>query len=166
MTLYFDEEKGNRHLGSPEADLLEEVVDGVREYFEMCVGRILLYRFERQQYFESRQLWESGKGEWAGKNAADCYGAEHLCRLFGKTFIFPLRFPPLNSKNKKANNTSPIPKVSLPELVAQTNMDQQSVNKLRMELSLLTNWLSNNSQKFFVSEYISASQDYIEKARG
>lgn len=58
------------------------------------------------------------------------------------------------------------PKVSLPELVAQTNMDQQSVNKLRMELSLLTNWLSNNSQKFFVSEYISASQDYIEKARG
>lgn len=84
LTTYFDEEKGKRRLGSAEADLLEEVVSGVKEYFEKCLGRILLYRFEREQFFEIRQLWEHGVGEWEGKGAGDVYGAEHLCRLFGK----------------------------------------------------------------------------------
>ena len=84
LTTYFDEEKGKRRLGSAEADLLEEVVAGVREYFEKCLGRILLYRFEREQFFEIRQMWEHGVGEWEGKGVGDVYGAEHLCRLFGK----------------------------------------------------------------------------------
>lgn len=84
LTTYFDEEKGKRHLGSADADLLEEVVVGVKEYFEKCLGRILLYRFEREQYFEMRQRLESGAKEWEGKGAGDVYGAEHLCRLFGK----------------------------------------------------------------------------------
>lgn len=84
LTNYFDEEKGKRRLGSAEADLLEEVVAGVKEYFAKCLGRILLYRFEREQFFEVRQLWESGVAEWEGKGPGDVYGAEHLCRLFGK----------------------------------------------------------------------------------
>ena len=93
MSIYFEEEKGKRRLGSAEADLLEEVVAGVKEYFETCVGRILLYRFEREQYFEVRKLWVEGKGEWEGKNAGDVYGAEHLCRLFGKSFLlFPSHY--------------------------------------------------------------------------
>lgn len=92
LTSYFDEEKGKRRLGSAEADLLEEVVAGVKEYFAKCLGRILLYRFEREQFFEVRQLWESGVAEWEGKGPGDVYGAEHLCRLFGK-HIFLFRPP-------------------------------------------------------------------------
>ncbi|KAI9776116.1 MAG: Esa1p-associated factor [Candelina submexicana] len=138
LTTYFDEEKGKRRLGSAEADILEEVVQGIKEYFDKCLGRILLYRFEREQYFEIRQLWESGEGEWEGKGPGDVYGAEHLCRLF----------------------------VSMPELIAQTNMDQQSVNKLRDELVKITQWLGKNSSRFFASDYENASQEYIEKARG
>lgn len=138
LTTYFDEEKGKRRLGSAEADLLEEVVSGVKEYFEKCLGRILLYRFEREQFFEVRKLYEHGVGEWEGKGAGDVYGAEHLCRLF----------------------------VSMPELIAQTNMDQQSVNRLREELAKLTQWLGRNSARFFTSEYETASAEYIEKARG
>lgn len=88
LTNYFDEEKGKRRLGSAEADLLEEVVAGVKEYFAKCLGRILLYRFEREQFFEVRQLWESGVAEWEGKGPGDVYGAEHLCRLFGKHIFF------------------------------------------------------------------------------
>jgi len=56
--------------------------------------------------------------------------------------------------------------VSMPELIAQTNMDHQSVNRLREELSKLTTWLGKNSSRFFTSEYENASQEYIEKARG
>ncbi|MCJ1372449.1 Esa1p-associated factor [Loxospora ochrophaea] len=138
LSTYFDEEKGKRRLGSAEADLLEEVVAGVKEYFEKCLGRILLYRFEREQFSEIRHLWEAGMGEWEGKGPGDVYGAEHLCRLF----------------------------VSMPELIAQTNMDQQSVNRLREELAKMTQWLGKNSGRFFSAEYEAASQDYIEKARG
>lgn len=138
LTSYFDEEKNKRHLGSPEADLLEEVVAGLKEYFEKCVGRILLYRFERQQYLEVYNAVQAGTGEYEGKGMGDIYGAEHLCRLF----------------------------VSLPELIAQTNMDQQSVNRLREELHKLTQWLGKNSTRFFKAPYENASQDYIEKVRG
>jgi len=56
--------------------------------------------------------------------------------------------------------------VSLPELVAQTNMDQQSVKRLKEELTRLTNWLGRNTTKYFVSEYETTGPEYIEKARG
>jgi mortality factor 4-like protein 1 len=54
----------------------------------------------------------------------------------------------------------------MPELIAQTNMDQQSVNKLREEITKLTSWLAKRSNKYLSTEYENASQEYIEKARG
>ena len=54
----------------------------------------------------------------------------------------------------------------MPELIAQTNMDQQSVNRLREELAKVTQWLAKNSARYFTAEYENASQEYIEKARG
>ena len=162
LTTYFEEEKHKRRLGSAEADLLEEVVAGCKEYFEKCVGRILLYRFERQQYHEVRKLWEEGKGEWEGKNAGDVYGAEHLCRLFGTiSSLFPN--PPTITKTLLIHQP---PSVSLPELIAQTNMDHQSVSKLRDEMAKLTQWLGKNSNRFFTAEYETASQEYVEKSKG
>jgi len=90
LTAYFDEEQPKRRPGSADADILEEVVAGVKEYFDKCLGRILLYRFEREQFFEIRRLWEGGRGEWEGKGPGDVYGAEHLCRLFGMFwFLLP-----------------------------------------------------------------------------
>lgn len=84
LDTYFDAEKKQRRLGSPEADLLEEVVAGVKEYFDLSLGRILLYRFEREQFSEIRKLWEGGDPQWEGKGPGDAYGAEHLSRLFGR----------------------------------------------------------------------------------
>jgi mortality factor 4-like protein 1 len=54
----------------------------------------------------------------------------------------------------------------MPELVAQTNMDQQSVNRLREELLKFSGWLSKHGVKYFVSEYETPDAEYIEKARG
>lgn len=54
----------------------------------------------------------------------------------------------------------------MPELIAQTNMDQPSTNRLREELSKVTLWLSKNSDKFFATRYMTASNEYIEKTRG
>jgi len=41
---FLEFEKPKRMPGSAEADILEEVIAGLREYFEKCLGRILLYR--------------------------------------------------------------------------------------------------------------------------
>lgn len=55
--------------------------------------------------------------------------------------------------------------VSLPELIAQTNMDQQSVNRLREELSKFCVWLEKNAGTYFVSQYESPNAEYAEKAK-
>ncbi|KAH6682976.1 MRG-domain-containing protein [Halenospora varia] len=135
---YYNYEMPRRIAGSAQADILEEVIAGLKDYFEKCLGRILLYRFERNQYTEVREAWMSNRGDMSGKGAGDTYGAEHLCRLL----------------------------VSLPELIAQTNMDSQSVNRLREELSKMANWLGRNADHYFVKEYETPSQQYVEKARG
>ncbi|KAK2625839.1 hypothetical protein QTJ16_005151 [Diplocarpon rosae] len=134
---YIEYESGRRLTGTPQSDLLPEVVTGLKEYFEKCLGRVLLYRFERSQYQEVREGMGAKEGEFAGKTICDIYGAEHLCRLI----------------------------VTLPELIAQTNMDTQSVNRLREELTKMTMWLGKNASKYFNNEYETPGAEYIEKAR-
>lgn len=78
LKAYSAAEKANRpkRPGSAEADIFEEVISGIKVYFDRCLGNILLYRFERQQYVDVRRTSE-------GKEMSDIYGAEHLLRLFG-----------------------------------------------------------------------------------
>ncbi|RVX75820.1 hypothetical protein B0A52_00177 [Exophiala mesophila] len=135
---YFNEEKMNRRLGSVEADILLEFVAGLKTYFEKAIGKILLYRFERAQLAEVRKLWESGQHkDWEGRGPGDCYGAEHLTRMV----------------------------VNLPEIIAQTNMDAASVNRLKTELSKFSTWLAQNSSRFFCAKYEKPSAEYVESAR-
>lgn len=56
--------------------------------------------------------------------------------------------------------------VTLPELIAQTNLGPQATNRLREELSKFSMWLSKTSDQFFTRRYQSASNQYIEKASG
>ncbi|KAI1403509.1 MRG-domain-containing protein [Hypoxylon fuscum] len=128
-------ETPKRPAGSSHVDILEETLAGLKEYFDKSLGRILLYRFERAQYAEMHKKWMSDDPEFAGKTASDTYGPEHFMRLL----------------------------VSLPELIAQTNMDQQSVNRLREEMVKFCTWLSKHTADYFVSIYESPSQDYIQK---
>jgi len=57
--------------------ITDEVVQGIKQYFDRAVGRVLLYKFERPQY---KELSEAKKGT----SNCDIYGAEHLLRLFVK----------------------------------------------------------------------------------
>ncbi|PGG98626.1 mortality factor 4-like protein 1 [Blastomyces parvus] len=137
LDTYFEEEKGKR-ASQAQVDVLEEVISGVREYFDKCLGRLLLYSFEREQYHILQKKWESGAEGFVDKGPCDVYGAEHLARLFA----------------------------SLPELLAQTNLGQESTNRLREELSKLAIWLSRNSEKMFATKYKSPGNEYIDKAKG
>ena len=62
---------------SRQSDIISEVVEGLKCYFDKALGNILLYRFERQQYVELRKKVPE-------KLMSEVYGAEHLLRLFGK----------------------------------------------------------------------------------
>ncbi|KAF4340007.1 chromatin modification-related eaf3 [Fusarium beomiforme] len=135
---YLAHERPHREEGSSSMDILEEVIAGFREYFEKALSRILLYRFERHQYMDLKKLWENAEVNPEITSVCDVYGAEHLARLI----------------------------VSLPELLAQTNMDQQSVSRLREEIGKFNVWLGRNCETYFVNEYETPSQEYIDKARG
>lgn len=86
VSLILDEyeqvEKAGRVEGSADWDLLEEVIVGLKEYFNKSLGRVLLYRFERDQYVDIYNRTHAGTGDLAGKEMSDVYGGEHLLRLF------------------------------------------------------------------------------------
>lgn len=88
LDIYFDEEKPKR-TGQSEIDILEEVVAGIREYFDRSLGKILLYPFEREQFDVICNKWDSDEEDYADKGPCDTYGAEHLARMFGKSTTLP-----------------------------------------------------------------------------
>ena len=83
---------GNRN--STETDILEEVVQGLKEYFNKSLGRLLLYRFEREQFYDISTSIEKPTDDLAGKPLADIYGGEHLLRLFGTYLQLSICPPP------------------------------------------------------------------------
>jgi len=81
---YFAYATSTGHRNSTETDVLEEVVQGLKEYFNKSLGRLLLYRFEREQFYDISTQVEQPTNDLAGKPLSDIYGGEHLLRLFGK----------------------------------------------------------------------------------
>lgn len=74
---YRDEEAPKR--GSRiDRDVLDEIIVGLSEYFEVMLDKVLLYRYERAQY---RQLCERHSNQ-EDHGPVAVYGAEHLLRLF------------------------------------------------------------------------------------
>lgn len=67
--------KKDKMLGS-DIEIFQEVVSGLRDYFDSALGHILLYRFERQQY---KNLIHDEL--YVEKTPSELYGAEHLLRL-------------------------------------------------------------------------------------
>lgn len=45
LQAYLDYERPHRDPDSAPLDIMEETIAGLREYFDKCLGRILLYRY-------------------------------------------------------------------------------------------------------------------------
>jgi mortality factor 4-like protein 1 len=74
-----DEEAPKRTGSRIDIDVLDEVVAGILEYFDVMLDKLLLYRYERPQYRMFRNKYAKVPGN---DSTVDVYGAEHLIRLF------------------------------------------------------------------------------------
>lgn len=55
--------------------------------------------------------------------------------------------------------------VSMPDLIAHTNMDAQAVTRLREELFKMTQFLSKHTDKYLSTEYEHAPNDYVDSVK-
>lgn len=72
---YIRAKTSNKNNTPNKESAVQEVVAGLREYFNVMLGTQLLYKFERPQYAEILQQHKD-------KQASDIYGFIHLIRLF------------------------------------------------------------------------------------
>ncbi|XP_059487420.1 mortality factor 4-like protein 1 [Neocloeon triangulifer] len=72
-------------------DAVNEVTNGIREYFNVMLGSQLLYKFERPQYAELIK-------KNPDKTMSELFGAAHLLRLFVKLGAV-LAYTPLDEKS-------------------------------------------------------------------
>ncbi|KAF8840444.1 MRG-domain-containing protein [Paxillus ammoniavirescens] len=119
--------------------VLPTIISGLTVYFDRSLGANLLYRFERPQYAEIRKAYVTGPKVQVGqeKDMSAIYGAEHLLRML----------------------------VSLPQMVASSTMDAESVGLVRDYVNELLSFLVNERERLFLTEYQSASLQYQNISR-
>jgi mortality factor 4-like protein 1 len=86
---YCDFEIKKRAEGSAEADILQEVTQGLKKYMNIGVGKILLYKQERPQYLAIWKRVHHVGDDLQGKLMSEIYGAEHLLRLMCTSYLIP-----------------------------------------------------------------------------
>ncbi|KAI0320407.1 MRG-domain-containing protein [Amylostereum chailletii] len=119
--------------------LLPTIIAGLQVYFDRALGNSLLYRFERPQYADVRKQYITGQKVIIGqeKQMSQIYGAEHLLRMI----------------------------VSLPQMVAGSTMDPESVGLLRDYVIALLDWMVENRDRLFQKEYETSSLQYQNISR-
>ncbi|KAF8337333.1 MRG-domain-containing protein [Cantharellus anzutake] len=140
---------------STKIDLLPTLLAGLQTYFDRSLGSMLLYRYERPQYAQTRKQYITGQHVNPGeeKEMSQVYGAEHLCRLFGE-----LRYP-------QAVCSADLSAVKLPDMVAHTSMDEVSINILRDFVNDFMKWLVTQHDRVFLKTYNYPGPHYHNVAR-
>lgn len=106
---YFAYATSTGSRNSTETDILEEVIQGLKEYFNKSLGRLLLYRFEREQFYDILTQTEQATNDLAGKSMSEIYGGEHLLRLFGEFRCHPAMSMVTDLSQYQCLNSSPRP---------------------------------------------------------
>ncbi|KAF8452049.1 MRG domain-containing protein [Boletus edulis BED1] len=115
--------------------VLPTIISGLTVYFDRSLGANLLYPFERPQYVEIRKTYVTGPTVKVGqeKDMSSIYAAEHLLRML----------------------------VSLPQMVVSSTMDAESIGLVKDYVNELLSFLVAVRDRLFLSEYQSASLQYL-----
>ncbi|KAA8595934.1 hypothetical protein FQN60_011225 [Etheostoma spectabile] len=143
---YANYKKSKANLDNKEF-AVNEVVAGIREYFNVMLGTQLLYKFERPQYAEIM-------AEHPDMPMSQVYGAPHLLRLFVSFCIVPhVLFAP------------PPPTVRIGAMLAYTPLDEKSLALLLSYLQDFLKYLVKNSSTLLsATDYEVAPPEYHRKA--
>ncbi|KAH9475353.1 Chromatin modification-related protein EAF3 [Psilocybe cubensis] len=126
------------HLKEPTL-VIQTVIEGLQIYFDKALGSTLLYRFERVQYANVRREYWTGPKVIVGqeKEMSCIYGAEHLLRML----------------------------VSLPQMIAATSLDSESVILIRDYANELMAYMVREKDRLFLKQYQNAALDYQNLSR-
>ncbi|KAJ3995351.1 MRG-domain-containing protein [Lentinula boryana] len=121
--------------------LTHTICAGLQIYFDRSCGMSLLYRFERHQYAEIRKKYITGPQvkieESSDVEMSSIYGGEHLLRML----------------------------VSLPQMVAHSQMDGESISLVKEYVNELLRYLESNKDSIFQREYDTPSESYGNTVR-
>ncbi|KIK61571.1 hypothetical protein GYMLUDRAFT_42579 [Collybiopsis luxurians FD-317 M1] len=121
--------------------LTHTICSGLQIYFDRSCGVSLLYRFERAQYAEVRKKYITGPQvkieESSDIEMSSIYGGEHLLRML----------------------------VSLPQMVANSQMDAESISLVKEYVNELLKFLEINKDRIFQREYDTPSESYGNTVR-
>ncbi|KAJ4492676.1 MRG-domain-containing protein [Lentinula edodes] len=121
--------------------LTHTICSGLQIYFDRSCGMSLLYRFERYQYAEVRKKYITGPQvkieESSDIEMSSIYGGEHLLRML----------------------------VSLPQMVANSQMDAESISLVKEYVNELLRYLESNKDDIFQREYDTPSESYGNTVR-
>lgn len=119
----------------------KEVAEALLIYFNASLPKILLYRFERQQYEEYFNSAQNNGDNEDGTNRSKLptmvYGGEHLLRLLLK----------------------------LPHIMETGKIPKEKIRIIADKVNDLCKYLVKNSRILFLSEYEPAPQAYIDNNR-
>jgi hypothetical protein len=142
--------------------LVIEVINGLKLYFNKCIGNNLLYKFERGQYAEMKKKYGNADGYGSpGKSMSDVYGVEHLLRLFGESPRFASQSLFLALRYGQIVFLA----VNLPGLIAHTSMDAETVTVLRESLTDMLKFIVQEHEQFFNVQYEETSTAYQNVSR-
>lgn len=94
-------------------------------YFDKALPKILLYRYEREQFEELKRRYKPGTDIDVVAEPSKLFGAEHLLRLFAK----------------------------LPELLVKTNLSPQELMHTKAKLADFFKFLVKNKARLFLETY-------------
>ncbi|KAJ1676043.1 Esa1p-associated factor [Spiromyces aspiralis] len=123
-------------------DITDEIIEGLKLYFDKALGNLLLYRFERYQYQRMLQNHPS-------KPMSDIYGAEHLLRLF-------VQLPTLIAQTNMDDDAVAVLKEYLNDLMRQELPTSPYTHIMYMQ---------KHSKALFSEEYENASPAYVSVAK-
>jgi len=123
----------------PHPAVLPNIIQGLQTYFDRSLGANLLYRFERPQYAAIRKKYITGPDVKPGVEVdmSTIYGAEHFLRML----------------------------VSLPNMVASSTMDPESVLILKSYVQEFFDFMVKEKDRIFQFKYDETDMQYQNISR-
>ncbi|WFC98972.1 Esa1p-associated factor [Malassezia yamatoensis] len=150
--------------------VLDEVIAGLKLYFDKSLPQNLLYRLERRQYVEMRQRQGAKTTATSPANSEEASTKTRNPAKTTNTTSADPNSAPSNPTSFEMEASEIYGAehllrlfVNLPSIVAHSNMDAESIALLREHITGFLAFLTQERQRLFVSSYETPSVAYLRQ---